>query len=78
MKANDLITANITLSRTQWALLEVALERETAISSNFCHPVFREIRDKVEKELELLYEIEIAKTCFDDVEIIKEDKNETN
>lgn len=73
MKANDLLTANITLSRTQWALLEISLERVSALSSDFYHPVFTDIRGKIEGQLELLYEEEIAKLGLEELCICQEE-----
>ena len=69
MKENDLLTANITLSRTQWALLDVVLDRQTGMSPIYSYPVFSEIRDKIESKLDFLYEEEIKKTGFEEVSI---------
>ena len=72
MRENDLITANITLSRTEWALLEVALEREAALSSTSSCEVFHSIKEEIEKELDTLYQLKIKSSGFDQLEIKEE------
>ena len=73
MRKNDLITANITLSRTEWALLEVALEREAALSSSSSYGVFHSIKEEITKELDTLYQLKIKSSGYDQLEI-KEEK----
>ena len=73
MKKNDLITANITLSRTEWALLEVALEREAAISSIWCSGVFDSIKDEITKELDTLFQLKIKSSGFEQLNIKEEE-----
>ena len=59
MRKNDLITANITLSKTEWALLEVALEREAAMSSIWSSGVFDSIKEEITKELDILFQLKL-------------------
>ena len=73
MKKNDLITANITLSRTEWALLEVALEREAAISSIWCSGVFDSIKEEITKELDTLFQLKIKSSGFEQLNIKEEE-----
>ncbi len=73
MRENDLITANITLSRTEWALLELALEREAALSARFSHQVFYSIQEEITNELDSLYQLKIKSSGYDQLEI-KEEK----
>ena len=73
MKKSDLITANITLSRTEWALLEIALEREAMLSSRFGYSVFYSIQAEITKELDTLHQLKIKSSGYDQLEI-KEEK----
>ena len=72
MRKNDLITANITLSKTEWALLEVALEREAAMSSIWSSGVFDSIKEEITKELDTLYQLKIKSSGYDQLEIKEE------
>lgn len=69
MRKNNLITANITLSETEWALLEVALEREAALSSIWCSGVFDSIKEEITRELDTLFQLKIKSSGFKQLEI---------